>query len=389
MPSITVDIAPEVLTWALKQADDVVIDTSVLSRVQQWIEGIKQPTFNQIEELSKKTRVPLGYFFLKTPPKEDIKLVDFRTVDSVELINPSRELVDTISDMERICSWLHDYRVEEGFDTCKAVGYVKGKKDPVEIAKLIRDYLGITKDWYTETSGANESFSYIRERINQIGITIMMSGIVRNNTRRALNVEEFRAFALIDDMAPLIFINSADSYGGRLFSLFHELAHIILGENDLFNDRQRTIAKVSATETLCNGIAAELLVPRDDFISEWDNNTAEDVFDKVSSIAKKYHSGLIVIARKALDNGRLSGNEYNEIAKRVIEKFRESREEKESGGGNFYNTLSSRVDRILVQSICTGLSEGHITYPEAFRLTNTNMKTFPDLASRLGGVSNW
>ena len=389
MPSITVDIAPDVLTWALKQADGVTIDTSVYSRVHQWIEGIKQPTFNQIEELSKKTRIPLGYFFLKTPPKEAIKLVDFRTIDSVELINPSRELVDTISDMERICNWLHDYRVEAGFDTCKAVGYVKGKKDPVEIAKFIRDYLGITKDWYTETSGANESFSYIRERINQIGITIMMSGIVRNNTRRTLNVEEFRAFALIDDMAPLIFINSADSYGGRLFSLFHELAHIILGENDLFNDRQRTIAKVSATETLCNGIAAEILVPRDDFISEWDNNTIEDVFDKVSNIAKKFHSGPIVIARKALDNGRLSGNVYNEIAKRVIEKFRESREEKESGGGNFYNTLSSRVDRILVQSICTGLHEGRITYTEAFRLTNTNMKTFPDLASGLGGVSNW
>jgi Zn-dependent peptidase ImmA (M78 family) len=389
MPSITVDIAPDVLTWALKQVDGDIVDTSVRSRVQQWVDGIKKPTFNQIEELSKKTRIPLGYFFLKTPPKEDIKLVDFRTIDSLELVNPSRELVDTISDMERICNWLHDYRVEAGFGTCQAVGYMKGKNDPVEIAKLIRKYLEIADNWYTKTKGADDSFSYIRDKINQIGITVMMSGIVRNNTRRVLNVEEFRAFTLIDDVAPLIFINSTDSHGGRLFSLFHELAHVFIGENDLFNDRQQTVARVSAAETLCNGVAAELLVPREGFIREWDNNNTDDIFEKVSSIAKKFHCGSIVIARKALDNDRLSGDVYNKTAKRVIEAYREYKEAKESSGGNFYNTLGSRVDRILVQSICTGLSEGRITYPEAFRLTNTNMKTFPDLANRLGGVSNW
>ena len=389
MSSIIVNIAPEVLTWALKQADADSIDTSVLLRVQQWIEGVKKPTFHQIEELSKKTRIPLGYFFLKTPPKEKIRLIDFRTIDSVELINPSRELVDTIFDMEMICNWLHDYRAEEGFGTCQAVGCAKGKNDPIEIAKSIRDHLTIANDWYTKTRGADDSFSYIREKINQIGITVMMSGIVRNNTRRVLNIEEFRAFALIDDMAPLIFINSVDSHGGRLFSLFHELAHIFLGENDLFNDRQRTISNISPNETLCNGIAAELLVPRDDFVMEWDANLTEDIVDKVSSIAKKFHCGLIVIARKALDNNRLSRDIYNRIAKSVIELYRESKEEKGSGGGNFYNTLSCRVDRVLVQSICAGLTEGRITYPEAFRLTNTNMKTFPNLASGLGGVSNW
>ncbi len=389
MPSITVNIVPDVLKWALSQADDGRIDTSMLSCVEQWIEGTKQPTFNQIEILSKKTRIPLGYFFLKTPPKEEIKLVDYRTIDSAELISPSRELIDTISDMERICNWLHDYRVDAGFGTCQAVGSAKEKKDSIIIAKHIREYLRISKDWYTETRGADDSFSYIREKINQIGITVMMSGIVRNNTRRVLNVEEFRAFTILDDIAPLIFINSVDSYGGRLFSLFHELAHIFLGERDLFNDRQRVIAKVSTVETLCNGIAAELLIPKDDFIREWNKNNAEDVYDKVFSIAKKFHCGMIVVARKALDNNMLSGTIYCKIAKHAIEIFRESKEEKESSGGNFYNTLSSRVDRILIQSICTGLSEGRITYPEAFRLTNTNMKTFPDLASRLGGVSNW
>lgn len=389
MASIIVNIAPNVLTWALKKADGIIIDTAMLLRVHQWIDGEKQPTFNQIEELSKKTRIPLGYFFLKEPPREDIAIVDFRTIDSVELINPSRDLLDTVSDMERICNWLHEYRVEAGLGACESAGCAKGKTDPIVIAELIRDYLDIANDWYTETRGVDDSFSYIREKINQIGVTVMMSGIVRNNTRRVLNVEEFRAFTLMDDIAPLIFINSADSYGGRLFSLFHELAHVFLGENDLFNDRQQTVAKVSGIEKMCNSIAAELLVPRTDFIREWDCDDTEIPFDKVSSIAKKFRCGAIVIARKALDNRRLSHDVYNEVAKRVIEIYREAKEKKRAGGGDFYNTLSSRVDRVLVKSICSGLSEGRITYPEAFRLTNTNMKTFPELAYRVGGVSNW
>ena len=326
---------------------------------------------------------------MKEPPREDIAIVDFRTIDSVELINPSRDLLDTVSDMERICNWLHEYRVEAGLGACESAGCAKGKTDPIVIAELIRDYLDIANDWYTETRGVDDSFSYIREKINQIGVTVMMSGIVRNNTRRVLNVEEFRAFTLMDDIAPLIFINSVDSYGGRLFSLFHELAHVFLGENDLFNDRQQTVAKVSGIEKMCNSIAAELLVPRTDFIREWDCDDTEIPFDKVSSIAKKFRCGAIVIARKALDNRRLSHDVYNEVAKRVIEIYREAKEKKRAGGGDFYNTLSSRVDRVLVKSICSGLSEGRITYPEAFRLTNTNMKTFPELAYRVGGVSNW
>lgn len=389
MPSINVTIAPDILTWALKQSESDVLDESMLLRVKQWIDGIKQPTFNQIEELSKRTRIPLGYFFLKTPPSEEIKLVDFRTIDSAELANPSRELIDTIYDMERIQAWLHNYRLNTGFGSCEAVGIAKGESKPIAIAKIIRDYLEIEPNWYEETKGTEDSFSFIREKMNEIGITVMMNGIVRNNTKRALNAEEFRAFAIVDDIAPLVFINGADSNGARLFSLFHELAHIIIGENDLFNDRQRTVTSVSKQEKICNGIAGELLVPGEAFVKEWEKCKTEDIYEKISTIAKKFHCGLIVIARKALDNGEISGNEYNGIAKKVIEFYYESKVDKKTGGGNYYNTQRSRVDRALVQTICTALSDGSITYPEAFRLTNTNMKTFPDLANGLGGVSKW
>ena len=90
----------------------------------------------------------------------------------------------------------------------------------------------------------------------------MMSGIVGNNTHRPLDINEFRAFAMVDDLVPLIFINSNDSVSGRLFSLLHEFAHICIGNNSLYNDRYSSGTRVSKAESVSNAVAAEILVPQ-------------------------------------------------------------------------------------------------------------------------------
>ena len=113
VPSIAVDIQPEIINWALKQTKEDRIDAALLNSIQQWLDGTKVPTFNQIEDFSKKACIPLGYFFLKTPPKENIKLIDYRTIDSVALIEPSRNLIDTISEMEAVQEWMATYRQEK------------------------------------------------------------------------------------------------------------------------------------------------------------------------------------------------------------------------------------------------------------------------------------
>lgn len=87
----------------------------------------------------------------------------------------------------------------------------------------------------------------------------MMNGVVGKNTHRALDINEFRAFTMVDEWAPLVFINAADSNGARLFSLLHEAAHIWLGVDDLYNDRHNRINGVSAVEIMCNAVAASCL----------------------------------------------------------------------------------------------------------------------------------
>ena len=83
-----VDISPAILKWVMAhgQIDDLPSRTRGL--LESWVSGEKEPTFNQIEQVSRATGIPLGYFFLQTPPQEDLSIVEYRTIDSVELNNP-------------------------------------------------------------------------------------------------------------------------------------------------------------------------------------------------------------------------------------------------------------------------------------------------------------
>lgn len=384
MPRLNVKIQNNVIQWALNQTSEEKLGIDLFKNVKQWIAGTKIPTFNQIEEFSKKTNIPLGYLFLQTPPIEKIDLLEYRTIDSIELANPSRDLIDTIFEMERIQDWMKEYRQESGFDFLTIVGSQKNKEDVKLISEAIRNDLDLEIDWYKNTKTNSDAFAYIREKLNEVGVIVMQNGVVGKNTHRPLNIEEFRAFAMVDEWAPLIFINSIDSQRAKLFSLFHEIAHIWLGENDLYNDR-RNINIVKRIEVLCNSVASELLVPANEFIQKWKELEVEDIKTKINLMTQMFKCSESVIARKALDYKKIDKSLYIQIIDEGIEAYKSFRES-DSGGGNYYNTLRTKLDGGFVRALCESVTSGRTTYTEAYRLTNTTRKTFPEIAMRFGGV---
>ncbi len=386
MPAVNVKIQPEIISWALSQTQEEKLGTKLMNNIAQWLNGTKTPTFNQIEDFSKKANIPLGYFFLQTPPMEQIELLEYRTVDSVQLANPSRNLIDTIHEMEKIQDWMKDYRQELGFDVLPVVGCMKGAKEASVIVDRIRKDLDLEDTWYDKCKDTREAFNYIRRKLEECGVVVMMNGVVGKNTHRALDVNEFRAFAMVDEWAPLIFINTADSNGAKLFSLLHEVAHIWLGEDDLFNDRHNRIEGVSATEVMCNAVAGEVLVPKNVFINKWNQTDEADVLAIITEVAKHFRCGKIVIARKAMDCNKITQNIYNRVVQEAVDNYNQMKENKESSGGNYYNTMTSRLDGCFVRALCESVNMGRTTYTEAFRLTNTSRKTFSDVVQRLGGV---
>ncbi len=199
MPTVNVNIRPEIINWALSQTQEEKLGDKLMNNITKWLDGTKKPTFNQIEDFSKRANIPLGYFFLQTPPVEQIDLLEYRTVDSIQLSNPSRNLVDIIHEMENIQDWMKTYRQDLGFDKLSIVGCMRGIYEVDVIVNRIRRDLEFDDDWYEKSKDAREAFNYIRRQLEVCGVVVMMSGIVGKNTHRALDVDEFRAFAMVDD----------------------------------------------------------------------------------------------------------------------------------------------------------------------------------------------
>lgn len=382
----TYNVSPDVLTWVFQKAQNNPLPLKSIPLLQAWIDGTKVPTFSQIEDVSNETRIPLGYFFLNTPPEEKIPLLKFRTVKSEQYKDPSRNLIDTIHDMERIIDWTKNSMIESNSEPNEVVGSQRNVKDPLVLANYIRRILGLNIDWAIYSHSAEESFKILRDRINSVGVIVMQNGTARGNSKRPLDVNEFRAFTIIDNYAPLIFINACDSQNAKLFSLLHEFAHICIGVDSLFNENHwHSHLNNNVVEILCNAVAAELLVPTEPFRNKWQElkPTCSSTDDIIEKTAYYFKCGQVVVARKASDLGLINKEKYNQIANTAKQQYLDAKGRKNSSGGNYYATMASRIDRRFFNMLLESVLQGKTQYTEACKLTNTNRITFSELAERM------
>ena len=386
MAGISVDVKPEIINWILHTIQPENVAGSAIELLHKWKTGEKVPTFNQIKDMSKKTNVPFGYFFLDKPPVEKCPIVEYRTIDSTMAAEPSRNLVDTVDLMTDIQEWMVEYAVENGQEELEYVGSVTEETDVRFAADNIRKRLDMDVDWYAHMQNAGESFRHVKRKMESIHVLVMMSGIVGNNTRRKLSIDEFRAFTLVSKYAPLIFINSCDSDNGKLFSILHELAHVWVGENSFYNAPAGVNSGKRKVERFCNAVAAEILVPSEIFLEKWKSSN-DEISDKIEKIAKNFRCSRFVVARKALEHGKISQEVYERMVREYTRKFEEwqkEQKEKRESGGSYYRNLASKLDRNFILALARSAAEGRTQYAEIYRLTNTNRKTFGKLLEGIG-----
>lgn len=381
---VTVKVSPLVMKWALEKMPVEKCAKDLRDKAFSWFSGTEEPTFRQLEDFSRKTSIPFGYFFLEQPPQEELPLLAFRTLRKPGG-EPSRNLIEVAEQMESIQDWMHEYRDDQGWTGLKLVGCMKDNSVPSAIAMRMREDLEMKESWFRTTKGCRDSFSFMREKLGEKGVLVMMSGIVGSNTHRSLDINEFRAFTMNDPLAPLVFINASDSWSGRLFSLFHEAVHVWIGKNSLYNVGFFTCLEGnSSLEVLCNAVAGELLVPENLFVAYWsENSPLSDAFSRIDFLAEDiFHVGPMVVARKALDHGFITKAEYQEVEERQKQLFFDTKQ-RPQGGGDFYNTTCSRLDHYFALALDESVKEGKTTYTEAFQLTGTSLKTYEQVMAKV------
>ncbi len=386
MPTAYVDVKPDIIRWLLTQTTEEQLGKAIMDNIYLWLDGSKKPTFNQVKEVSKKSNIPLGYFFLNKPPKDSPKIIEYRTVDSRQMHSPTRNLIDTIYEMEAVQDWMIRYRRNNGFDKVQVVGSMRSNIEVQAVVDAIRTDLELDVNWYEQLANSVASFSYIRNLLEEHGIIVMQNGIVGKNTHRPLDPIEFKGFTITNPWAPLIFINSADTHNSKIFTLLHEIAHVWIGEDDLYNDSYDNKTNHKKLEQICNAVAGEVLVPTERFIIKWAEIKARDEVSKIQSLAKYFNCSEYVIARRALDLDKIGHASYNEIVNRIAQIYSQSKVTKKSSGGDYYNTMRSRLDKNFATALYESVQRGDTTYTEAYRLTNTNRITFEKVMSKVGGI---
>jgi Zn-dependent peptidase ImmA (M78 family)/transcriptional regulator with XRE-family HTH domain len=364
------------LQWARERAHLAQADlTQRFGKLPAWEAGEVQPTFKQLESFAKATEVPFGYLFLPEPPEEPLPVPDFRTLANREPGTISPDLRDTLYIMQRRQAWLHDERREQGFEPLPFVGTARLADNPAATGREMRRMVGLNDGWAADVHTWQDAVGRLRQSIEDFGVMAVINGVVGNNTHRKLDVEEFRGFALSDDLAPLIFVNGADAKSAQMFTLAHELAHIWLGEmGEGLSGFDQLFPDGGEVETFCDRAAAEFLVPAREMQAAWPDVKREG--SPFELLARRFKVSPIVIGRRAMDLRFVDRETFFEFYRDYIQ--REHKARQQTGGGDFFRNQNSRVGRLFTTEVVRAAREGRIGYKQAYELTGLRGSTFQE-----------
>ena len=378
-----VEVKPELLRWARERAG---FDVRALVRrfpsLEAWEKGVAQPTLKQVERFAKATYAPVGYLFLQEPPVEKVPIPDLRTVRNERIQHPSPDLLDTIYICQQRQEWYRDFARSTGEESRPFVGSARLTQAVETAAASMRKALAFDLEERRQMPTWTDALRRFIEQADGLGVLVMCSGVVLNNNHRRLDPDEFRGFAMADPLAPLVFINGADTKAAQMFTLAHELAHIWLGESAV-SDAQASRIPEQAIESWCNRVAAELLVPIAVLREEYRRN--EDLPVQLERLARRFKVSTLVILRRILDIGGLTEKRfweaYNAELVRLGAILRGS-------GGNFYLTQGARLSKRFARALIASTLEGQTLHTDAFRMLGfSKLATFRELGESLGVMS--
>ncbi len=363
-----VDVNANMLTWAIDRAGYELHEfTEKMPKITAWLSGEKKPTVKQLEAFSKKVHLPFGYLFLPEPPKEKLPIPFFRT-NGKQAEKVSVNVYDTILLLQQRQNWLKEYLDDNGFDPLDFVGQYKDSQDVSAIVNSIRTTLGLAEDWARHFQTWQDTLNHLVEVIEDVEIITVFNGVVENNTSRTIEVDECRGFVLVDDLAPFMFINNSDGKAAQLFTIVHELAHIWTGHSAGFDFRTLQPAD-DPIEILCDKVAAEFLVPVRAFNEQWASDPS------IKNCSRFFKVSEIVIARRALDTGKLTKSQFFSFYKEY--KNREFvKKQNQGSGGDFYATAKKRLSVTFASHVNNAVKTGQLLYRDAYKLTSMKGDTF-------------
>jgi len=357
--SIPALVEPSVLRWARESVNLTALAAARKmklpdNRVEQWESGTATPTIAQLREAAKIYKRPLAVFFLPEPPADFDAMRDFRRHQGAQAGAWTPELHGEYR--RAIAQRDAALELAEIDETPPSTTW---RLDPVagndeEIATAARGLL-LGQSPLPLPTGIGTKFEHLNTwtaALEEAGVLIMATSGGRVTTT------EMRAFSLYYDALPVIMVNGSDAARGRLFSLLHEYAHLLLHTSGLCD----TITDTSATnpdralEARCNAIAAAILMPRELVLESAEVRGRQALPDSweytsLKDAAAPFGVSAEAFARRLLTLGRISPAFYQARRVEFLAAYANEEEQAAAGGGNWYRTTARDLGKGFVRRI--------------------------------------
>jgi Zn-dependent peptidase ImmA (M78 family)/transcriptional regulator with XRE-family HTH domain len=327
-------------------AKKIKVDAKKIAEIE---EGKASLTLTQVKNLSKVLQRPLVAFFTTVPPTMPISLTDYR-------INREKKLSSGVYLAQRRAFYLSG-KIHE----------ISGKKSRIPIFP----------ESFTPEKMANEFRTLMGLEINKSKKPDIILNTYKDLVEEKLSIlvtefpmktDDVRAFSISTDLSTLV-LNEKDSPQVKLFSLFHEICHLLKHKSGIcsIDIEQKGQDK---EESFCDKFAAEILVPTAALKKEMGQiTTISD--ERVASLAQTYGVSKQVIWLRLLWLDYIDLNRYAQYKNEIMPKTTKTRP---FGKRNWEKVYYNRVGRLAMKEIASSYKKGDISYADVIDVINTNSK---------------
>jgi Zn-dependent peptidase ImmA (M78 family) len=372
MPTQRAIIKPELLVWAREEAGFSVEEAAKKAAVnpEQLVAcegGNARLTVNQLRSLGSAYKRPLAFFYLPQPPPRTANLRDFR--------RGPQEPEESETPALRYEIRRARYRRQVSIDLYEDIGEepprfnVRARlgEEPDAVAMRLRELLGVSREEQRAFRDKYEALGRWRNAVEQAGVMVFQASGIKGR--------EMLGFSISEPILPVIVLNVSDDPLRRIFTLWHELAHIALRTGGLC-----TLREVQDIEVFCNGVAGSALVPQRWLLEETAVRGPQDEWSEavLRTLAARYRVSREVILRRLL----IANYATPEFYQRKHEEYHQEFEGRPDQGGFVPPDVKalSQSGRMFVQLVLEGYRQDKITTSDVIDYLEVRSKHLPSIA---------
>ena len=303
MTSDRMAINPELIRWARERAGYSLEAAEVhFSDIGAWESRRKAPTYVQLEAVAERFKVPVSVLFFPEPPDVPEPSQSFRTLPEREFAALPPRIHLLVRKAQAFQIGLAELTAGRNPAGRSVLRGLHGKGPQPERARTVLGVsLGEQRRWDAPTA----AFKGWRDALYEAGVFVF---------KDAFRQDDYCGFSLYDDEYPVIYVNSSRTPTRQIFTLFHELGHLLhetSGLDPVPGDLLRRLPGSDRdVEVSCNGFAADFLLPP----SELDRlmASAEPSESTAVRIAGDLNVSCEMVYRRFLDRGWVTHEEYED-----------------------------------------------------------------------------